>query len=166
MDKQNIVLIGMPGCGKSTIGRKIAIKIGYKFIDMDNLIENKFEKIEKLFEYGEDYFRQKETIIAKEISLLKKQVIATGGGIIIRKENMKALSKSGIIIFIDRKINDIMDDIRHDLRPLLKDDKTKLNKLYEKRYHLYKEYADIIIKNEGKLFKVIDKILYSIKEKV
>lgn len=162
-DKNNIVLIGMPGCGKTTLGRMLSKKNGYSFIDIDEMIEHKFDTIINLFKQGEDCFRQKETICAKEASLNENTIIATGGGIVTRDENMKALATNSIIVFIDRSLDNIMLYIENDTRPLLNDGKDKLKDLYVSRYHLYKKYADIIIDGNQKLDEVLNAIIVAVK---
>lgn len=165
-DKSNIVIIGMPGCGKTTLGKMLAEKIGYNFVDIDEIIEQKFDKIVSLFKQGEEYFRHKETICAKETALMNNVVIATGAGIVTRDENMKTLSDSGIIVFIDRSLKNIMKNIIIDTRPLLKDGKEKLKSLYNDRYHLYNEYADIIIDGDKPLNDVLDEMIIVIREEI
>ncbi len=161
--EKNIVLIGMPGCGKSTIGKILASKIGYKFEDLDDYIESISGKtIRELFLKGEENFRQWEQKAVTKIHDKTGMVIATGGGIIKSTFNMNLLMKRGIIIFIDRPVENIMKDIDIKARPLLKDGVEKLYDLYDERYHIYKEYSDVEINNSGTIKESIDKILESI----
>ena len=162
LGKSNIVLIGMPGCGKTTLGKMLSKKIGYDFVDIDEMIEQKFDKIENLFSKGEDYFRQKETSCAKLASFMTHTVIAAGGGIITRSENMTAFAQNSIIIFLDRNVDEIKHNIHYNIRPLLKDDKEELIKLYNERYPLYNKYADIIINTNGTLDSAFNKLVQSI----
>jgi len=161
---ENIVFIGMPGCGKTTIGKIIADKMNYDFIDVDSLIEKKFGAIPKLFNRGEDYFRRCETVCAKEAAAMQNASIATGGGIVLKKENMSALSKTGTIIFLNRSVENILKDIACETRPLLAQGKGKLYDLYNQRIALYNKYADIKIDSNKSIEEVIDDILRKIKE--
>ena len=155
--KQNIVLIGMPGCGKSTIGKILSDKLNKEYIDTDIEIEKEINcKIKDyLTESNENDFRNIETGVAKKVSLLNNRIISTGGGIIKRKENIISLKANGIILFIDRNIEKLSID---DSRPLSSTyDKLKL--LYEQRYPLYKSSCDFVISNDKDIDSVIDDIL-------
>ena len=145
---KNIVLIGMPGCGKTTLGKILNKELSMEFYDMDNYIERKTDKkISELFEKGENYFRDIESLACEELSKNKNVIISTGGGVIKRKENIDFLKENGIVIFIDRSVDDIIGDVDISKRPLLKEGKEKVLKLYEERYLLYKNYADEIVVN-------------------
>lgn len=159
-NKQSIVLIGMPGCGKSTIGKMIAERLNMKFYDLDSYIEDR-EKctIEEIFKFGELYFRDIEEAAVKEISKESSCVISTGGGVVLRESNITALKENGIIIFIDRPVAQIISDVDVSKRPLLKDGIEKIYKLYDERYDLYKKYCDLKIVNEGTIENVINKLL-------
>jgi shikimate kinase len=155
--KNKVVLIGMPGCGKSTIGKLVSKELNLKFIDMDNYIENMTDKtIPQLFEPGEDYFRDFETLACKELSKKSNVLISSGGGVIKRKENIEILQKESYIIFIDRPLEELLNDVDISKRPLLKEGREKLIKLYEERYELYKSSADDIVKNDKGLRNTID----------
>lgn len=164
--KNNIVLIGMPGCGKTTIGKTLAETIKMEFIDVDEYIERTEEKsIADIFKNGEEAFRYVESRIVDELSNKDKIVISTGGGVIKRKENMMALSKNGVIIFINRPLSKIMGDVDTETRPLLKDGKEKLKKLYEERFELYKAYCDFEVLNDESIEKVIEDISFELKKR-
>lgn len=158
--KKNIVLIGMTGCGKSTIGRKLSKECALDFIDMDEYIEeNSGQSIPQLFAVSEEYFRDLETKASKEIAAqAKNTVISCGGGVVLRKENIDALKKTGWIIFIDRPVENIANHIQTAHRPLLKEGTEKLYQLAKERIDLYHQSADIIVKNDSSLEKVIEKI--------
>ncbi len=161
MEKNIILLIGMPGCGKTTIGKIISKKLGYKFCDMDSYIQDISKStIKELFTKGEDYFRDFETRACKELSNIKENiVISSGGGVVKRKENIKCFEENGIIIFIDRPVEDIIKDVDTNSRPLLKDDVTKLYNLYSERYNLYKDYSQYRISNDKDIEAVINYII-------
>ena len=120
--KRNIVLIGMPASGKSTIGKLLSKKINYEYYDVDKYLERKENvKISTLFsEKGEEYFRNLETKYLRELSQKNGIIISTGGGAVKREENMEILKEKGIVVFLSRKIEDIAKE-NHEARPLLKD---------------------------------------------
>lgn len=153
---ENIVLIGMPGCGKTTLGKIFAEKTGKKFTDLDKIIEEKAGMtIPEIFEkYGEQHFRDLESTAAAEAGKEKGQVIATGGGVILRPENMKALSQNGRVIFIQRPL----EDLATDGRPLSKD-AVSLKKMYGIRFPLYNKYSQLTITGGGKINDNINAML-------
>ncbi|MGB4440093.1 MAG: shikimate kinase [Sedimentibacter sp.] len=156
---KNIVLIGMPGSGKSTIGCMLSKKINMDYIDMDEYIETSENKtIKEMFQISEEYFRDVETKCAKELSKLNSHIIATGGGIIKRKNNIEMFKENSIIIFINRPMDNIIQDIDTNVRPLLAEGKNKLDQLYNERFPLYKKYCDIEIINSGEISHVIQQI--------
>ena len=160
---KNIFLIGMPGAGKSKIGKILSENLFLPFYDADIYLESSIGKsISSLFIQGEDIFRDIETEILKKL-VLKKAIIATGGGVIVRKENRELLKKEGFVFFIDRKIEDIKKDIQKEYRPLLRKG-VSLESLYEERFPLYKEVADFHILNKGRISEVIDEIQEKIKQ--
>ena len=160
---KNIFLIGMPGAGKSTIGKILSENLFLPFYDADIYLESSIGKsISSLFIQGEDIFRDIETEILKKL-VLKKAIIATGGGVIVRKENRELLKKEGFVFFIDRKIQDIKKDIQKEYRPLLRKG-VSLESLYEERLPLYKEVADFHILNKVRISEVIDEIQEKIKQ--
>lgn len=160
MDKNIILLIGMPGCGKSTIGEELANKINYDFCDMDKYIEEiSNSTVKELFNISEEYFRDYETLACKELSNKSKIIISSGGGVIKRKKNIDFFKNKGIIIFIDRPIEDILKDVDTSSRPLLSDGKSKLYNLYSERYNLYNNYCEIKIVNDTTIEETIDKII-------
>lgn len=164
--KNNVVLIGMPGCGKTTVGKVLAEKINMEFIDVDEYIELTEEKsISDIFKNGEETFRDIESKVVDELSNKNKMVISTGGGVIKRKENMAALSKKGVIIFINRPLSKIMGDVDTETRPLLKEGKEKLKKLYEERFELYKGCCDFEVLNDESIEKVIEDISFELKKR-
>ena len=160
---KNIFLIGMPGAGKSTIGKILSENLFLPFYDADIYLESSIGKsISSLFIQGEDIFRDIETEILKKL-VLKKAIIATGGGVIVRKENRELLKKEGFVFFIDRKIQDIKKDIQKEYRPLLRKG-VSLESLYEERFPLYKEVAYFHILKKGRISEVIDEIQEKIKQ--
>lgn len=157
---KNIVLIGMPGCGKSEIGKIIAEKIEMNFIDVDAFIEASTSRsITEIFRNGEDGFRDIESIAVRDLSKKHHVVISTGGGVIKRYENILNLKKNGIIIYINRPIENIVSDIKIEGRPLLAKDPGKLSKLFEEREPLYKKYCNHEVMNISEIDDVVNSII-------
>lgn len=161
---KSIVLIGMAGCGKSTIGKYVARILGRALIDIDKLIEQRFGPIPKLFEPGEANFRQYETQAVEEACQTPGTVIATGGGVVTQSANMEMLRKVGDIFFIDRPIHRIVMDIDLSKRPLFICGIEALNTAYQNRLPLYRQYADHIIPNEGEVDDAVRKIIDIVSE--
>ena len=163
---KNIVLIGMPACGKSTIGYWLSKKIGYPLLDTDKYLEAKENRIisDIFSNEGEEYFRNLETKYLKELSEKEGLIISTGGGAVKKKENIDILKKNGIVIFLNREINDISKE-NHKHRPLLQDI-NNIQKLYDERIDLYKKYSDIIIKNNDDMSIIVDRIITALKGKL
>ena len=159
-EKQNIVLIGMPGSGKSTIGKALAEKLGRDFIDTDDVITEKHGIISDIFATkGEKYFRDIETEAVKKTAKKGGIVIATGGGAIMRKENVRALRQNGIIFFLNRPLDDIIPTSD---RPLSSDIES-LRKRFEERYPIYKATGDFEIAIDGKVENAVNRILECLK---
>ncbi len=135
----NIYLTGIMGCGKTTLGKKIATKKNVDFIDLDCKIEAQAKmSIPEIFtEHGEEYFRALETTALNIISLSKKCVVACGGGIVLKAQNIEIMKSSGVILFINRDINQIASTINTKKRPLLKN-ATDVLQIYKNRERLYK----------------------------
>lgn len=164
-DKKNIVLVGMMGCGKTTIARLLKEKLHMHWVDMDLYIEQKYQmSISDMFDISEDYFRERETQCCKEIAQKENYVISTGGGVIKNFENIEALSQRGYIFYIDRPISLILKDVDTSTRPLLKDGAQKLYDLYEQRHSLYLKACDYHVKNDGTLEEICLKIMNLFKE--
>ena len=122
----NIFLIGMPGCGKTTIAKELAKILGYAFLDADEVIVKRAGKtIPELFAVSEEHFRDAEHEAMVYLSKKEKTIIACGGGVIKRRENMTAIQKTGKVFFINRPLKDIIASVETSTRPLLKDGKAK-----------------------------------------
>ena len=159
---KRIFLIGMPGSGKSTVGRLLAKRLNYQFIDLDGMIEkNALMFIDELFEkYGEAKFRELETESLKNLPE-GNLVVSCGGGIVTKKEN-KALM-NGFKIYLDTEIEIIRERLKEDyIRPLLL--KKSLDTLYQERYLKYLDFSDLMISNDYTPEKTVEMIIEHLKE--
>ena len=159
-----IYLIGMPGCGKSTLGKKLSERLGYNFIDMDQYIEREACMfIDEIFDaYGEEFFRALETNTLKSLSECENTVISTGGGIIKNKLH-KDIMANGKCIYLEVPVEELEKRVEGSLevRPLLQ---TKtLGELYLERKDLYEYFSDIRILNLD-MEKAINQIMEDIKK--
>ena len=159
-DMQNIILIGMPGSGKSSIGMKLSELCGKRLIEADAEIEKKAGKdIPSIFrESGEEEFRRIETEVLKEAGKLSGCIISTGGGCITRKENYPLLHQNGRIVWIKRDISRLPVDGR----PISQSN--PLEKLYEERKDKYEAFADAVIENDSTVEKAAEEILEIIQK--
>ncbi len=162
---KNIIIIGMPGCGKTTIGRVVSERLHMNFTDTDDLTEKiAGKKILEIFsEEGEDRFREYETEALKEALKKKNTVISTGGGIVVKDRNIDILKEEENVVFIDRDVEDILSTLDSDSRPLLKDNRDRIYRLYEERYEKYKKAAGITVKNDRDLSDAIKEIIDRVK---
>ncbi|MGK0468615.1 shikimate kinase [Clostridium sp.] len=161
MDGKNIVLIGITGCGKTTIGDILAETLQLPFYDVDMYIEKEQEKsITDIFIQGEEYFRKIESLaLDKIINKCGRKVISTGGGVVKTHKNMELFLDNSIVLFLNRNIQGIVGDIDVTSRPLLSADVSKIYELYEQRLPLYKKYCDYEIKNKESIKETVDEIL-------
>lgn len=148
-EKRNLVLIGMPSCGKTAIGKAVAKDLNMDFIDSDEEIVKRCGiSIPQIFkDKGEKGFREIESGVLADISLLQNKVIATGGGAILNHKNIELLKANGVVVFIDRPLEQL---ITTDDRPL-SSNRQALKKRYEERYDIYCKSADIKINAEKSL---------------
>ncbi|MGN1051038.1 MAG: shikimate kinase [Acutalibacteraceae bacterium] len=147
---KNIILCGFMGCGKTTVGKVLAKKAGLKFIDTDELIENRANmKISDIFDKkGEDAFRDLEHEICVEISKKSDMVVSTGGGVVTFLRNTSVLKENGNIVLLDVPLEILKERLKNDTtRPLLqkKDKDRAIEELFNKRIPIYRECADFIV---------------------
>ncbi len=145
-DKENIVLVGMPGCGKSTIGALLAKELGRDLVDTDQMVQAKtgMHPSEIIREQGEKAFRDIESEVCKELSSRTGIIIATGGGAILRDQNVMHLKNNGVVFFLDRALEHILPT---DDRPL-SSSRDKLIEVYNSRYDRYCSCCDHHIKTD------------------
>ena len=154
----NISLVGMPGAGKTTVGRILAEKLGMSFCDTDEEIEKiAGESPEKIIEkYGEERFREIETEVAETVSSLRGVVIATGGGTILREKNVEKLRSCGVVIWLGRDLNLLAQNNR----PLSKN--MPISRLFKQREEYYVAASDKKIENDEAAEKTAEKIITEI----
>ena len=159
----NVILIGYMGCGKSTIGVRLSYRLQQPFLDTDKMIENKSGRtIAEIFDTeGEEYFRKLETECVRGLLSEKKwYVIATGGGLAVRKENQQILKELGKVVYLRVKPETVFERLKNDTtRPLLRGENPmdKITQMIAMRGPRYEECADIIIDVDGKSFEEIIK---------
>ncbi|TJX16289.1 shikimate kinase [Tissierella creatinini] len=154
---KNIVLIGMSGVGKTEIGKILAEAMSKNFCDTDDLIEEKENlSISEIFEKnGEGYFRDVEHQVVNQISDKEDYIISTGGGVVLREDNIQVLRRNGYIILLMGKIDTIIENLNRSkvVRPLLKESQDlykKVENIFMEREGLYLISSDIIIDVDNK----------------
>ena len=154
-EMKNIVLIGMPGCGKSSAGQLLAERTGRTLVDSDTEIERRIGMpIPQYFsEFGEAAFRSVETQVLAELGKGSGQIIATGGGCVTRAENYELLHQNGTIVWLQRD----PAKLPVDGRPLSQQEGVAA--LYQKRLPLYRQFADAAVDNHGTLDETVAQIL-------
>ena len=140
--KENVVLTGMPGSGKSTVGKCLNIE-GFEFVDTDEEIEKRCgcSIKERIQEKGEASFRALETEVIREVSSMNCRIISTGGGAVLKEENVRALKRNGKLYFLNADLSRLQAT---DSRPL-SDTQEKLARLYTERMSLYTGTADVVV---------------------
>ena len=155
-EMENIVLIGMPSSGKSTVGCALAERLGKRFADSDALVTERIGMpiADYFAQRGEAAFREREQEAVADLAATGGQVIATGGGAILRPENVTALRRSGRLVFLDRSPEKLLATAD---RPLASD-REALRRRYEERYDLYCAAADLHIDGDGTVEETAQRI--------
>ena len=152
---RNVVLIGMPGCGKSAVGRALARRLGKEFLDLDRLIEADAGKpIPRIFaEEGEDAFRALESAAVRKAGARTGCILSTGGGVVTRPENYAPLHQNGVIVHLTRSL----EKLPTAGRPVSQS--TDLRELWRRREPLYQSFADLMADNNGSIEDTVHTVL-------
>ncbi len=155
--RENLVLIGMPGAGKTTVGRLLAQKNGKEFVDLDEELERRTGKtIASIFaERGEAHFRELEAALIAEIAGTGGRIVAAGGGAVLRAENVRRLKQNGRLFLLDRPLEALLPS---PARPL-GDTAEKLARLWDERSSVYAAAADVRVDNSGSLEQTVSAVL-------
>lgn len=149
-----VVLVGMPGCGKSTVGMYLARRMGLEFCDSDQWIEAQYRMSVREFfaQHGEEAFRDLETQALRELLAAGGVVLATGGGAVLREENRRTLHAQACVLYLRASPEQLWRRLRHDTRrPLLQvaNPQQRLRELYAERDALYRECAHFVVNTRG-----------------
>jgi len=153
MSQRCVTLIGPMGSGKTSVGKKLAETLGYKFVDTDHLVEKEAgKKIVQIFdEHGEAHFRQLESQVIARLAGSQSQVIATGGGAVIDPQNRHVLDGLGLVVYLKATARELYQRVKNDsMRPLLlkaEDPRKEMARILQEREKLYLD-ADIVIDTE------------------
>lgn len=150
----NLYLVGMMGSGKSVTGKKLAEIIGFSFMDLDERIQQKTGRtINDIFQNdGEVSFREQEKQALEETASASKQVVATGGGTVLKSENILLMQKAGKVIFLETSLEVLWERVKHKKdRPLLKGENPfeNLKKIFVEREPIYKKSAELAVYTDG-----------------
>ena len=151
MPDRHIFLIGMQGCGKSSLGKRVARETGLSFRDTDAMVAASAGcTVNEFFEkYGEETFRRAETGALSLLTRERPMIISTGGGTIMNPVNRHIMRAWGAIVLIDRPLEEILSDIKLDRRPTLRDGGlAEVERVYNERIGIYRDLADITVRND------------------
>ncbi len=168
---ERIYLIGFMGSGKTSTGRLLAERLGFGFVDMDDLIvETAGMSIPEIFSrFGEDRFRDIETEVLKRVAGESNRVISCGGGVIIREENRRVLKNTGKVVYLRTSPEVAYERIKGDAnRPLIQvpDPLAKIRELMERRRKWYEETAHLAVDTDGKTpSEVAEEVLNALRDR-
>lgn len=163
---RHIYLTGMPGSGKSSLGKRVATSLRLPYVDTDILLTQSLKKDtrEILEQYGERAFRDAETNLLVHLNTLSPCIISTGGGVPLKEINQKIMHDNGYVVLVDRPLSLIKSNIRIEKRPLLVEKGlSELERIYDIRMPIYKKTADIILTNTANLFEGIKQLEHLIR---
>ena len=167
MDR-HIFLIGMQGCGKSSLGKRAARETGIPFADTDAVVAQSAGcTVNEFFErYGEETFRRAETAALTALTYARPMIISTGGGTVMNPVNRMIMRSWGAIVLIDRPLEEILGDIKLDRRPTLRDGGlTEVERIYHERIQVYRDLADITLKNNQGYHMAVYTLVRLIRER-
>ena len=151
MPDRHIFMIGMQGSGKSSLGKRVAKETGIPFADTDALVAQSIGgTVNEFFDrYGEETFHRAETNALVALTRARPMIISTGGGTVMNPVNRHIMRSWGAIVLIDRPLEEILGDIKLDRRPTLRDGGlAEVERLYHERMPVYRDLADITLKND------------------
>jgi len=157
----NLFLVGLPGAGKSTLGRQLARRLGKRFVDADMELEHRLGvSITTIFEIeGESGFRDREEMVLADLTCMANIVLSTGGGAVLRPGNRTRLRDNGTVVYLHAEPTTLYGRIRHNRnRPLLRstDQLARLAELYALRDALYRETAAFVVESErGEVMRLV-----------
>jgi shikimate kinase len=156
----NLILCGMMGAGKTSVGKEVAKALGWRWYDTDQLIVERHGNVTEIFaKHGETYFRQLETEILKELVQADCMVLSVGGGLVLREENVSLLRKNGQIVFLCASVETLEKRLQLDSsRPLLQTEESlreRLQRLLKERTPIYEAVADFTVNVDGKTLEEI-----------
>jgi len=170
MDQRRIFLVGPMGAGKTAVGRQLARRWGMKFYDSDQEIQSRTGvDIPFIFEKeGEAGFRERESAVIDELTIIPGAVLATGGGVVLRSENREHLAQRGTVVYLHASVEQQAERTRHSRdRPLLftQDPARKLGELFAERDPLYRGIADLVVETDRRRVKcVVDEICLRLEQ--
>lgn len=162
---KNIILIGMMGCGKTTVGKLLSTRLGRTLVDTDQLIESREGlTVPEIFEaQGEEYFRSLEAGVAMALSLREDLIVACGGGLPLEEGPMGALKQTGTVVWLDRPAEDIFDHVDLSDRPLAGTDRGEFVKRAEARRQVYAAWADVTVTDFTSPVSTAARVLEAVK---
>ena len=160
MDR-HIFLVGMPGSGKSALGRRVALKLGVPYLDTDVYLTEKtgYDTAQLYEKFGEQAFRDGETRLLENLATETPGIISTGGGVCMREYNRELMHNHGIVVLIQRPVDDIMINVRAEKRPYIAQGGIGvLEKLYEDRMPIYEAVADVTMDNSNGFYNGLSEL--------
>ena len=151
MPDRHIFLIGMQGCGKSSLGKRVARETGIPFADTDAIVAQSIRgPVNDFFAlYGEEKFRRAETGALALLTRARPMIISTGGSTVMNPENRHIMRSWGRIVWIDRPLEEILTDIKLDRRPTLREGGlAEVERIYRERMPVYRDLADVTVRND------------------
>ena len=166
----NIYLVGMMGSGKSVTAKQLARLLNFGFVDLDGVMEKKHgSSIPEIFaRKGEPFFRDEETVLLKEVSKKENQVIATGGGLVLKSENRIIMHETGTVVYLETALATLIERLRGKKdRPLLQGGtlEERVAKIFLERKSLYEKICDFSVTTDGESAESVAKKIFEVLKK-